>query len=372
MNVRGFNQLMIAMALVTLSSRVFAQNDTITLKDNSTKQGTVQEWDYRGVKVAVGGSGTTTIKADDVLGVEFAAAPKDFKEGKDDLAGGKFDEAVAKFQALIDNAKARAAIRQESHWYKAQALKGSGKNDESVAAMKAMIADGQFPSSHYLEQIHDLVPTMLAQAGKGAEAITFIEGEESRINKLPESGGLLEGLKLGRARAYLASNDLAKAKSEATALAATTGARASEAKVMLGTIALAEKNPTEAEKLFRDALKVVTRSRERAACYNGLGAVLQQRGKETSKPDLLREALLNYLRTALMFAPAPGEPTGEHENGLYNAANCFQLLGDVSSDKDVQKRNYGRAVEMYRRFVAEYPQSPLKADAQSRLSKLGG
>jgi len=370
MRTHGARNLMIALLTTVATQVAFAQGDTLHLQSGESKQGTIQEWDYRGLKLSVGG-GTSTVKNQDVINVDFGGAPKDWKEGVDDAQNGKLADAVAKLQAALDNKKLRAPLRQEAHWWKAQALAGDQKFDEAVAALKAMLEE--FPTTHRLEDVHAAMAEYLVKGGKGADAITFVDGEESRVNKLPESGSILEGLKLIRARALLDSGQGAKAKAEAQALASTTGPRASEAKVLMGLISLkADNNPTEAEKQFRDALKVVTKPSLRAACYNGIGEVLQKRGKESNKPDLIREALLNYLRTALQFPPTPGESTGAHEDGLYNAALCFKYLGDLSQDKDVAKRNNGRAAELFRRFVNDYPQSKYKADAAANLQKLGG
>jgi tetratricopeptide (TPR) repeat protein len=375
-------------ALVGLSvAGAGLSQDTINLKDGSSKQGTIQEADYRGLKVSVtGGGGTTTIKTDDITGITLGNPPKEFKAGEDDLLRGRQDDAIPNLQAVIENKKNRSIFRQDAYIKLAEAYVRSDKADEAIKTLKALIEE--FPQTRHLEQAQGMVIMILARTGKAQDAASFAEAEEGRVSKLEQSSGLVERLKLSKARAYLAAGDPKKAKADASTLASGTTPAAGAAKVLLAEISLAEKNVDEAKKLFTDALKVVSARSDRASAFNGLGAILLEQGKNDKKPDLIREANLLFLRTALVLAPEPGESTEAHETGLFNAGVSFQYLAELGAPApaagskaetktegktdDAQARNMQRARENFRRLLSTYPQTKYATEAQQRLQKLGG
>src|SRR5262249_45071091 len=152
------------------------------LKDG-TKEGQVQEVDFRGVKLSMGGA-TTTIKIDEVQEITFSNPPKEFKQAEDEFQRGKYDEAITNYQAVIDNKKARAPIRQEAWWKLGICNLRLGKADEAIKAFKGMLADGEFPHSRYLSRAEAQVADILIATGKGADALAFIEAEETRLQKV--------------------------------------------------------------------------------------------------------------------------------------------------------------------------------------------
>jgi tetratricopeptide (TPR) repeat protein len=377
--MRTQTRLAAAALLWACAGAVGGAQDTVNLRDGSTKPGQIQDWDFRGLKLSLtGGGGTTTIKGDDIASVMYGAQPKEFKQAEEDFARGRDEDAVASYSTVIENKRNRSVFRQDAMMNQAVAYLRQSKYDEAIKAFRDLLAE--FPESRHIESVHARLIDVLAGTGKGADAVAFIESEETRLGKVSQSGVLLERVKLLKARAYLASGDTKKAKSEATSLAAGTTAAASEAKVLLADIALAEKNLPEAQRLYTEAMKAVTSGRGRAAAFNGLGSILLAQGKEGPKPDLIRQALELFLRTALVEVPEPGEPTDAHETGLYRAAECFQYLGELGSGAkagsgapdEAQARHLSRARDLFRRLLREYPQSKHADDAKQRLQKLGG
>jgi tetratricopeptide (TPR) repeat protein len=371
-----------------LSGAAGAQ-DTVNLKDASNKQGSIQDSDFRGIKLSISGGGSTSIKRDEIQShtLDPKSLPKEFKAGEDEYNRGKYDEAVASFQAVLDNKKARSVIRQDAWMKQAQSYVRLEKAEEAVKALKGLLEE--YPQTWHLEEADALVIAVLTRTGKAQDAVAFAEAEEARVAKLEGSGSLVERIKLLKARAYLAAGDPKKAKAEAGAAAGGTSPGAGAAKVLLGEIALTEKNAGEADKHFRDALKNVTARSDRAAVFNGLGTILLEKGKDAAnakKTDDIQEALLFFLRTAIVEIPEAGESTEAHEAGVYNTAVAFQYLGELGTPSagsksetkadgktdDAQGRSLQRAREWFRRLLREYPQSKYAADAQTRLQKLGG
>src|SRR5207248_656003 len=150
--------------------------------------------------------------------------------------------------------KLRSPLRQEAWMKQAECYIRLDKADDAIKSLKGLLEE--FPQSRYLERAETTIADILVRTGKAADAATFLEAEESKVAKLPESTAIVERVKLNKAKAILATGDTKKAKTEAGTLAGGSGAAAGGAKVLLAQISVAEKSPpAEAEKLYRDALK---------------------------------------------------------------------------------------------------------------------
>jgi len=359
-------------AAVVCAVPAFAQaDDKITKKDGSTVAGQIMEWDYRNAKVQLPGAGkaTTNVKTDDIESVEYGGLTKEWKDADTDYKSGKDDAAVGKFKALAENKKLRAALRQEAFWNAANASFRLGKDEDGVAMLKTLISEAEFPSSRYLGAAQDNIVRGLTRMGKSADSIAFADAEISRTGRLADSAAFVDRLKLMRCRALLAQGKAKDAKVDAGSLAQGTGAMSGEAKVLMASIAFAEKDNAAAETQATAALKLSLSNAARAECYNVIGKCLLEKGKATNKSDLIRDALLKFLRSALQFPPAPGEDTGAHEEALFNAAESFFFIAELGKGDD-QVRSFSRARDLYRRVLAEYPQSRFKDPASKRLERL--
>jgi tetratricopeptide (TPR) repeat protein len=348
-----------------------AQNDTITMKDGSTKNGKVLDWNFKSVEVAVGGAGSTRIKAEDVASIAFDAVPKAMKEADAAFSGGRDAEAIEKYRAIIEDKKTRKPLMQDAWWKCAEAQRRTGKLEEAAETLKTMLNAGGFGESRYLVEADDLIPQWLIWAGKADAAASFTSEEEARVGKLGVAGQG-ERLKLWRARALLAKGDTGKAGTEASALAGGSGTVAADAKVLLGTIALAGNKHEEAERLFREAMAVTQTPSVRASCFAGLGEVLLARALKSKKPDEFKEALLCYLRPVVQYSPDAGGDTDAYAIALFGAGVCFQSIGELEKDAEKQKVSLSRARENYRKLLDNFPNSPRAAEARERLSRVGG
>jgi tetratricopeptide (TPR) repeat protein len=378
-----------AAVLALFLTGLLAAQDTVTTKDGP-KTGVVQEWTTTGIKLTIaGGGGTTTIKGDDVIPpVSWGNLPKEFKQAEDDFNRGKWEDAAAGYAAFLEKKSMRVVLRAEALLKQGTAFQNADKADDAINSFKALLQE--VPQTHGVEEADNRIVHILVRTNKGPDAIAFLEAEEARVQKLPESGAIVERLKLLKARVLLATGDTKKAKAEATTLAGGSSAGAGGAKVLLAQIALAEKDGALAEKLFNEAKKTVTAKSDRAACWNGLGSILLEAGKQKHEPAPIREALQYFLRTAFVEIPDAGDSTEPHETGLFNGAVCFQDLGELGSPApagkptdtkgsaepkaadQAQTNNLNRARELFRRLLREYPQTKYASEAQQRLQKLGG
>lgn len=365
----------ICVVAVLLSAFVvgaYAQEDSLNMKDGSKRTGKVMEWDLKNVEVAVGGgSGSTRIKVEDVVSIQFEGVPKDMKEADAAFSGGRDSDAVDKYKSVLDNKKVRKPLRQDAFWKTAQAQIRMRKFEDAAATMRTMLADDNFPMSRYLIEADEAIAQCLVWAGKHDDAVKFTTDEEVRVGKFGING-LGDKLRLLRARAFLSKGDLAKAASEAQALAGGASASAGDAKVVLGTVSLAGGKNDEAERLFREAMASSQTPSVRASCFAGLGQVLRAKAEKSKKSDDFKEALLCYLRPVVMYQPEAGGESGAYEASLFGAAVCFMSIGELEKDADKQKVNMTRARENFRKLLENYPQSQYAVEAKERLGRIGG
>jgi hypothetical protein len=162
---------------------------------------------------------------------------------------------VTKFKALAENKKLRPALRQDAFWSAANASFRLGKDEDGVAILKTLISESEFPSSRHLGAADNIVRG-LTRLGKSADSIAFADAEISRTGRLPDSAAFVDRLKLMRCRALLAQGKAKDAKVDAGSLAEGTSAMSGEAKVLMASIAFAEKDNAAAETQATAALKL--------------------------------------------------------------------------------------------------------------------
>ncbi len=360
-----------AVALIWVAPAAAQAEDKIKKKDGSEVAGLILEWDYRAAKIQLPGAGKATqnLKTDDIDSVEWGGLTKEWKDADTDLKSGKEDAAFAKFKALAENKRLRAALRQEAMWNGSLASFRLGKDDEAVVTLKSMISDAEFPQSRYLASAQENIVRALVRSGKAVDAIAFADAEISRTGRLTDSSAFVDRLKLMRCRALLGQGKAKDAKVDAGSLAQGTGPMSGEAKVLLASIAFAEKDTAAAETQATAALKLALSNAARAECYNVIGKCLLEKGKASNKSDLIREALLKFLRSSLQYPPAPGDDTGAHEDALFHAGESFKFLGELAKGDD-QARSLMRARDVFRRLLSEYPQTRFKDEANKRLERL--
>ncbi len=349
-----------------------AQDDTVVMKDGSRKTGTIQEYDFRSLKLGIaGGRGSTSVRAEEIESVEWSGVPKDMKDAENLLASQNDEAAVEKFQAVLGNAKLRSVLRQEAAFSLALAQFRSGKTEEGVATLRSLLDEKSFPLSRHILAAHEHAVNGLNALRKSDEALGFVDAEIARLQKVSDTAAVVDRLKLLKCRTLIEKGEENRAQADCKALAASSSPIAAEAKVMLGRIALKAKNDAEAEKHFLEALQspAITPF-ARAASWNGLGMILQQKGVTQKKAEPLKEALLAFLRAVVQFPPAAGESSEHYETGLFRAAQCFKGLAELDKPGDVQTQNFVRAVGLLRRLLREYPGSQQAAEAQQLLNAI--
>lgn len=364
------NTLLVLALVAGFSAFAVAQaDDSLVMKDGKKNTGKIESFDFRVVKLSVKAGATASYKVEDIETVDFGGLPKEFKDAETAMRAGSNDDAATKFAAVIAG-KFRDPIKQEAFWNQANCLLDAGKGEEAAKAFQEMLA--KFPQSRYLEKAHEAVVRALVSAGKAADAVTWTTSEEERVTKIPDSRALVDGLKLYRCQAQMKAGQGAQAKADLQTLANTGGPKAALARVMLGQVLLAEKSFPDAEKCFRESLKDCKETAVKAVAYNGLGEILYSQGLTAKKGEVIKDALMSYLRTVVQFPPAPGDSTDAYERALLGAGKCFQSLGQLEKPGDAQKVFFARSRELLRRLLNEYRTSSYTDEAKKALDTLGG
>jgi hypothetical protein len=81
-------------------------------------------------------------------------------------------------------------------------------------------------------------------------------------------------------------------------------------------------------------------------------------GREKRDAGVLMDALYMYLRGVVQYGPSAGESTYEYERALAGAAECFNNLSQVESNKELKARYARNRDERRAQLQKEFPNSP--------------
>jgi tetratricopeptide (TPR) repeat protein len=81
------------------------------------------------------------------------------------------------------------------------------------------------------------------------------------------------------------------------------------------------------------------------------------------------DALLHYLRVAILYQNSPGAPVAE---ATFKAADCFEKLAAEEKSPEIAARHRERAKKYYLDVIARFPQSEYARQAQVRYQQLTG
>jgi tetratricopeptide (TPR) repeat protein len=338
-----------------------SKEDVVKTKDGKEETGRVKSEDYSGLDFAPKSGQGHTIPWSDVVSVTYSSG-ENYDSARDLINQGKLEDAL---QALTDllkpEAKLRALIRQHVLFNIAALDNRLGKPDAALEGFKALLKE--FPKSRYLPDIaeglvsaygakSDLDSARKALDDLNASATTAgVEANFSAILAV-QRGRILERQKKW-SDAYSAYN-AALTTSGVSALASQQ-ARLGQARCQIE-----QKKTTEAEGLFR---KISTEDAPNwilAGAWNGLADLAKAEGREKRDANVLLDALFMYLRGVVQYGPVPGEPSNEYERALAGAAECFDNLSQVESNKELKARYAKNRDERYAQLAREFPNSPYK------------
>lgn len=262
---------------------------------------------------------TTTVEANDVVSIEWAAGPSTFPLGLGAEKGGKFDAAMENYTTALKDSKAKGNILGDIEFAIARTLAKQGlggdsaKLDEAAKKLEAFLK-ARAEHYRYYEGANLLGDVLTAK--KDYEGAATAYGRLSAA-KWPD---YKMAAKLAAGRVAVAKNDLATALATYEEVAGMKGdtpaevARRNQAIVGKASVMVAQKKFDEALKVVGEALEALNADEPEgmAEAYVLQGDCLQAQNK-------LKEAILAYLHVPVLFE----NQREMNARALFNLAQLF-------------------------------------------------
>ncbi|MBK7641455.1 MAG: tetratricopeptide repeat protein [Planctomycetes bacterium] len=337
-----------------------SKTDVIKLrKDNTEESGRIKSEEYGGLTFDPEKGTPHTVAWGDVAQITYQGG-EDLDKARSLVDQGNLEEAQTKLNELLKpEAKLRGMLKQHVLYLLATVENRLGKPDDALEGYKALLKE--YPKSRYLPEVAEglvwaySAKNDLTGAGKALEdlnsgAITAgVEANFSAVIAI-QRGQILERQQKW-SEAFSAYN-AAQSTSGVTSLASQQ-ARLGQARCQLQ-----QKKVSDAQTIFRKISGEDAPNSILAGAWNGLGDIAKAEGRDKRDAAVLLDALYMYLRGVVQYGPVPGESSSEYERALAGAAECFDNLSQVESNKELKARYARSAVERRAQLQKEYPNSP--------------
>ncbi len=331
--------------------------DTVRLADGNTETGQVKSEEFAGLSLTLANGKTDTYPWAQVAGVQYGGAPE-FAKAAMAFAQGSLTDALPQLETLASNPKLRPVLRQQVLFYQAQGLQRTGKPAEAIATYNTLLQE--FPKTRFMAGVADgLYSCHVAKSD--------IDGGRAALDALASGAksagadrGVLGSIELRKARLLEAQKKNAEERAayDASQGQGVPAEIAAEARLGIGRCRQAEGQTAEAERTYRELIGDKGSPRNvLAGAWNGIGDLLREDGKKARSTDRLLEALFAHLRGVVQYAPAPGDPTDEHERALAGATLCFRFISELEQDPEKRKLNADRAKERKSELERRFPGS---------------
>jgi tetratricopeptide (TPR) repeat protein len=298
----------------------------------------------------------------------------DLKKVAEAQKKGDFKQAIDLCNKIIAAPQLRTVFKQAALFNLALSYQNINQLDKAVQGYDDLFK--AFPEGRYIREAFLGKSECTMRVKSLQEASDVLDQAKSELSKLSnmESKFIL-GLDLKKAFLYENNGKFDMANGIYNTVAGKAGPEVSvlaQAMVGKGRIALKSKNYTEAEKSFTKVIEIEKNDDVLAfaAAYNGRAdCTLASASNQTA--EVYKKALLDYLHAKLLYPTPEGASTEEEENSTYNAALCWDKLGQASTDAKKKLYYNGNARSLYEEFVSMFPYSKKYiANAQKRLSEL--
>lgn len=348
-----------ALAVFTLPALAQQKEDIVKLKNGTEETGRIKSEEYGGLVLDPSKGNSKTIQWGEIASVSYQNG-EEYEAARDLLNQGKLEEALGNMLDLLKpEAKLRSLVKQNVQFQVGSIHLRMGKYDDSITAYKALLKD--FPKSRYLPEIGENF--VMAYGAKGD-----LEGAKKALEELNASA-VAAGVESNfsavtavlRGRILEQQKKWSEAFSAYNAAAATSGVTAlasAQARLGQGRCQIAQGKTSEAETLFRKITNEDAPNAILAGAWNGLADLAKADGRTKKDAGVLTDALYMYLRGVVQYGPLPGESALEYERALAGAAECFDLLSQVESNKEIKARYARQRDERRAQLQKEFPNSP--------------
>lgn len=289
------------------------------------------------------------VPANDVVEVQWEAAPPSLSRGRTQEASGQFDLALASYQeAATESAGANANLRADIQFRiaRVQAQLAFGDPEQLPAAMQQLKAFVENQRDHYFFYDAQL---LLGEVGLAADDAATADSAYQTVLRSPWNDYQMAA-QIGAARILFARGDVAGAKSGFDAVVAANAASTAEVsrrlEAMLGQAMCLQHGGDHA-----DAVEILDRVvKESAAGDTRLQAeaYLRQGESLVAVGEDPKQAIMAYLHIDVV--PSLAQESDLHAQALYHLSQLWSSVGQP-----------GRAAEAAGRLQQQYPNSEWSA-----------
>ncbi len=298
----------------------------------------------------------TTVPVNDVVDVDWEAAPPSLKLGRSQEAGGQFDLALKSYQqASTENTSNEANLRAEITFSIArvkakQALADPDLTADAISELKAFTEANRDHYRFFEAQL------LLGEVALAANDLVTADAAFTAVSKAPWTDHQMAA-KIGQARIMLERDDIAGAKAAFDEVAAANAvdpiemSRKLEAMLGQGKCLQAQSQHAEAVQILNDVVKQSSDNDTRLQAE----AYVRQGESFAALGDQPKQAVMAYLHVDVV--PSLARHSDFHAEALYQLAQLWPTVGQPA-----------RAAEAAARLEQQYPNS----EWTQRLSGAGG
>ncbi len=322
--------------------------------------GEIQEITSKEIKIVVGG-GVITVTQDQIKGPivwDEQSIPGAMSTGKAKFANQQYAGAITDLTKAMGSSGTRSVLKQEIAFFLAESYRLSGDFTNAAATYQKILKD--FPNSYYLGKIYSNIVDchMYSDPPNYREALAGIATAAAKARELGFAEDFIGDLKLKEARVYDIQRQLSQASAAYQSLVNHKTPRiAWAAQAGLGRCQLLDKQNDKARMTFQ---KVIDNcepgyTQTLAIAYNGLGEVYL--AQNDGKVETVKEALMCFLRTTVLYPPGPSDLTEEHAKGMMLSAKSFQRLAKMdAANAEKYEIEYHRLKARFQgEYSADYP-----------------
>jgi len=339
---------------LALAAPALAQQDTVVLAGGKTQNVKITALDLEGIAYQVP-SGTASIKWSALESFRFANEPGLYK-AMDLIESGEIQPALAPLKEIVGNAKARAAVRQEALHLLGTASLRAGDVDGAVQALSKSIEE--FPKGYHVVADGGLL--LSCHLGRKDAAAVKKVSDGLRAAAASGDSSLKASVDVLWGRALLEQDKTSEAQAAFEKAANTGGIRddvRAAARIGAARCIALSGQAADAENRLK-AVIAEAPTTQLAEAWNALGDIALAKAKAAGRSaDGVRDALFCYLRTIVMYAPGPSDPSDEMERALAGASESFRALADLETNAEKKKALIEKAKTEAQRLAGWYPNS---------------
>ncbi|MBI4833262.1 MAG: hypothetical protein HY811_00355 [Planctomycetes bacterium] len=315
-------------------------------------------------------NGTRDFNWNEIDDVQYDKTPSLWFQADGEESDGKYAEAAATYQKLLEKADLRPILKQHVMYKLAWNLQLSG-NLKGAAEKYDQLLVAVADTKYFREAGLNMVKCHLS-SGKLTEALTALE----RIKTAAEKNGIepehVFKILLFKAQ-ILSSSDPQSAKKIYDQIRQQAGNSPDiKAIATIGTalIMIKGNEAPQAEQLLKGVISESTNPTALAGAYYGLGDICFQRGEKSNNPTDYKDALLNYLKVNILYYPAQNDDIAldYYVASTFQAGRCFKkMLKFIDAGK--QSEYNEMALALFQEIIKNFSYHPLAPKAKEEMSK---